>query len=242
MPPVSTVQTPLNTQPQPSVEPAVKIPASIILLVGPSGTGKSTALRNLPQDITKIVDAERKGMPFRVVNPAAVVPSDTRDTLLAEIRKAAKDPAIKIIAIDSVTAAIDQLQAYCEKMYKGFDIWKNYNDGIQDLFMELKATKKTVILTSLEEVVQIQGLDGGITTRRRAFVQGKEWANKGIESECISVWTSFAKRDKQSGKIEYFLGTQTDGVTLAKTPPFWGLPESMPNDVWAALQLAGKNI
>jgi hypothetical protein len=219
-----------------------KLPLALILIVGPSGTGKSTALRNLPQDITRIIDAERKGMPFRVTNPNTVVPSNTRDTLLSEIRKAARDPLVQIIGIDSVTAAIDQLQVHCEKTYKGFDIWKNYNDGIQDLFMELKATKKTIVMTSLEEVVQIQGLDGGITTRRRAFVQGKEWANKGIESECISVWSSFAKRDKQSGKIEYFLGTQTDGVTLGKTPPFWNLPETMPNDVWAALQLAGKNI
>ncbi|NBW21983.1 MAG: hypothetical protein EBR82_79925, partial [Caulobacteraceae bacterium] len=135
-------------------------------------------------------------MPFRVTNPAAVISSDNRDKLLVEIRKAAKDPAVKIIALDSVTAGIDQLQVYCEKMYKGFDIWKNYNDGIQDLFNELKATRKIGIITSLEEIVQIQGLDGGITTRRRAFVQGKEWANKGIESECIAVWTSFAKRDK----------------------------------------------
>jgi hypothetical protein len=217
-------------------------PATLIGIVGPSGTGKSTALRNLPQDITRIVDAERKGMPFKVTSPALVTPSDSREKLLVEIRKAAKDPAIKIIAIDSITAAIDQLQVWCEKTYKGFDIWKNYNDGIQDLFNELKATKKTVIFTSLEEVVQIQGLDGSITTRRRSFVQGKEWANKGIESECIAVWTSFAKKSKETGKIEYFLGTQTDGVTLAKTPPFWGVGDVIPNDVNLALQTIMQNV
>lgn len=220
----------------------IKYPATLIGLVGPSGTGKSMSLRNLPQDITRIIDAERKGMPFKVTNPALIEATSDRDTTLTAIRKAAKDPAIKIIVIDSLTAVIDQLQVWCEKKYTGFEIWKQYNDGIQLLFNELKAIGKTIIFTSLEEVVQIQGLDGSQTTRRRSYVQGKEWMNKGLESECIAVWTAFAKKPKDASEIQYFLATQTDGVTLAKTPPFWGVKTPVPNDVNALLETIAKNI
>ena len=219
-----------------------KYPPTLIGIVGPSGTGKSSALRNLPPAITRIIDTERKGMPFRVGNPNLVTPTESRDQLLLAFRKAAKDPAVSIIAIDSITAAIDQIQVWAEKDYKGFEIWKQYNDGIQELFNEFKKSGKLVLFTSLEEIVQIQGLDGSITTRRRAFVQGKEWANKGVESECIAVWNSFAKRNKDGGKIEYFLATQTDGVTLAKTPPFWNLDPVIPNDVNAALEKIIKSL
>ena len=37
----------------------------LIGIVGSSGSGKSTSLRNLPADKTIIIDLERKGLPFR---------------------------------------------------------------------------------------------------------------------------------------------------------------------------------
>lgn len=222
--------------PPPPVNP---YPKTLIGITGPSGTGKSTSLRNLDPKITRILDVERKGLPFKTP-PGFVVPVDTFDKLKVEIDKAKRDPAIQILVVDSITAAVEAIQVDCERNFKGFDIWKHYNDRIGELLISLKNSGKCCIITSLEEIVQIQGLDGGLTTRRRMFVQGKEWANKGIESECLAVWTSFAKRNKETQKMDYMFATQTDGVTLAKTPPFWGLAESMPNDVAAAIALAGK--
>lgn len=220
----------------------LKLPATLIGITGPSGVGKSTSLRNLPQDITRIFDVERKGMPFKVTNPALVVPVPDWPSFLGLLLKAEADPLVKIIVIDSITALFEANQVQCEKDYKGFEIWKVYNDNIAMTLSRLKAKGKTVIITSLEEIVQIQGLDGNPTTRRRMFVQGKEWANKGIESECLAVWTAFAKRSADKSTIEYCFATQTDGVTLSKTPRFWELPAVMPNDVWAALQLIAKNL
>lgn len=221
--------------------PLKKLPHTLIAVVGPSGTGKSMCLRNLPQDRIIILDLERKGMPFKIKNPACLVQSTSWANLLVQLRNASKNPNIDIIVIDSITRAIELIQTHCEQQFKGFEIWKNYNDMIGDLLYELKSYNKTVILTSLEEIVQIQGMDGSLTTRRRMFVQGKEWANRGIESECLAVWTCFARRDKESGKIAYMFASQTDGVTLAKTPPFWNLPEFMPNDISVAVATIIKN-
>jgi hypothetical protein len=126
--------------------------------------------------------------------PQLVVPIDSYDKLTVELNKLKKDTTKDLVVIDSITAAIDQLQVKCEMIYKGFDIWKNYNDGIQALCTNLKSLDKTVIITGLEEIVPIQGLDGSMTTRRRLYVQGKEWANKGIESECLAVWSVYANK------------------------------------------------
>ena len=218
-----------------TTQPKLQWPKTLIALVGPSGAGKSTSFRNVDPTRTVIFDTERKGMPFRVRDDKLVVPIDSYDKLTVALNNIKKDPTKDLVIIDSITAAIDQLQTKCEQIYKGFDIWKNYNDDIQSLCTNLKALGKTVIITGLEEIVPIQGLDGSMTTRRRLYVQGKEWANKGIESECLAVWSVYAKKEKGSDTIQYFFATQTDGVTTAKTPIFWGLPNPMENCVVKAL-------
>ena len=226
----------------PTPTPKPQWPKTLIALVGPSGCGKSTSFRNVDPTRTVILDAERKGMPFRVRDEKLVIPIDSYDKLTVELNKIKKDTTKDLVVIDSITAAIDQLQVKCEMMYKGFDIWKNYNDGIQTLCTNLKSLDKTVIITGLEEIVPIQGLDGSMTTRRRLYVQGKEWANKGIESECLAVWSVYAKKEKGSDSIQYFFATQTDGVTTAKTPIFWGLPNPMENCVVKALNKIAQEL
>ena len=119
----------------PQVKP--QWPRTLIALVGPSGCGKSTSFRNVDPARTVIFDAERKGMPFRVRTEGLVIPIDSYDKLTVELNKVKKDPSKDLVVIDSITAAIDQLQVKCEMMYKGFDIWKNYNDGIQTLCTNL---------------------------------------------------------------------------------------------------------
>lgn len=147
-----------TTSPQ-TIQPP-KWPKTLIALVGPSGSGKSTSFRNVDPARTVIFDAERKGMPFRVRDDKLVTPIDSYDKLTLELNKVKKDPTKDLVIIDSITAAIDQLQVKCEQMYKGFDIWKNYNDGIQTLCTNLKALDKTVIITGLEEIVPFRASTG----------------------------------------------------------------------------------
>lgn len=229
--PQSLVQTDLPSNPY---------PRTLIAVVGPSGTGKSTSLRNLPVENTAIADVERKGMPFRTkhepFSPNRV--QEFKDWFGKQI----KNPAIQIVVIDSMTALVDMLQTECEMSYKGFDIWKYYNDGIGELCRLFKTSGKCVVITALDEIVQMPDTMGNMTTQRRIYVQGKEWANKGIESECLAVWYSHGKRSKDSGKVEYLFGTQTDGITKAKTPQFWGLNDPEPNDLHAVLMKAVKAI
>lgn len=237
--PATIVNTPAAVT-QPDL-PASPFPRTLIAIVGPSGSGKSTSLRNLDPASTAIADVERKGMPFRTTLAPATfnLIRDFKTWFAAQV----KNPAIHIIVIDSMTALIDMLQTECEASYKGFDIWKYYNDGIAELCRLFKTSGKCVVITALDEIVQMPDLSGNMVTQRRIYVQGKEWANKGIESECLAVWTSHAKKAaKDSTEMTYLFATQTDGMTKAKTPQFWGLNNPEPNDLKAILTKASSNL
>lgn len=220
--------------------PSNPYPRTLIAIVGPSGSGKSTSLRNMPLATTAFCDAERKGMPFRTT--AELHKPDTIRGFKDWFNKQVKNPEIHAIVIDSMTALVDMLQTECEASYKGFDIWKYYNDGIGELCRLFKTSGKCVVITALDEIVQMPDLAGNMVTQRRIYVQGKEWANKGIESECLAVWYSHGRRAKDSGSVDYLFGTQTDGTTKAKSPQFWELNNPEPNDLFAILSKAGKNL
>ena len=95
------------TETIPQIKP--QWPKTLIALVGPSGCGKSTSFRNVDPTRTVILDAERKGMPFRVRDEKLVIPIDSYDKLTVELNKIKKDPTKDLVVIDSITAAIDQL-------------------------------------------------------------------------------------------------------------------------------------
>ena len=56
----------------------------LIGIVGSSGTGKSTSLRNLPLNETIIIDLERKGFPFKEAKNFQTITA----TILPEIKQA----------------------------------------------------------------------------------------------------------------------------------------------------------
>jgi hypothetical protein len=115
----------------------------LIGIVGSSGSGKSTSLRNLPIDKTIIVDLERKGLPFREAKNFQIITANT----LPDIDKAI-DTAIKnadIVIIESFTK-------YCEILIEG---------------------EATVVVTAIDEIVKIMQPTGGEYNTRRIKVQGK---------------------------------------------------------------------
>ena len=63
----------------------------IIGIVGGSGTGKSTSLRNLPADKTTIIDLERKGFPFKEAKQFDIISVDKIPDVNPAIEKAIKN-------------------------------------------------------------------------------------------------------------------------------------------------------
>ena len=185
----------------------------IIGIVGGSGTGKSTSLRNLPADKTTIIDLERKGFPFKEAKQFDIISVDKIPDVNPAIEKAIKNS--DIVVFESFTKYCEQLSSYASKMYKGYDVWSYYNKQIRDLLDKVKNEKAIFIFTAIDEIVRVTQPTGGEYNTRRIKVQGKQHEGC-IEKELLMVL--FTEVRKGENSIDYCFQTNSDGVTSAKTP------------------------
>ena len=210
---------------------------AIIGIVGGSGTGKSTSLRNLPPDKTYIIDLERKGMPFPKKFPYTAPCSSTTE-FDAALKDALADESCEVIVIESFTKYVEILHTLADKSFKGFDIWNYYNREIRTMLDKVKNDQAVVIFTAVDEIVELVQPSGNTFNVRRIKVQGKQHAGS-IEKEFLMVLFTEVKRDKD-GNTRYVFQTNSDGITSAKTP-MGMFPESyIDNDVNAVIE-AAKN-
>ena len=208
---------------------------AIIGIVGGSGTGKSTSLRNLPPDKTYIIDLERKGMPFPKKFPYTAPCSSTTE-FDAALKDALADESCEVIVIESFTKYVEILHTLADRSFKGFDIWNFYNREIRTMLDKVKNDHAVVIFTAVDEIVELVQPSGNTFNVRRIKVQGKQHAGS-IEKEFLIVLFTEVKRDKE-GNTRYVFQTNSDGITSAKTP-MGMFPEAyIDNDVNAVIETA----
>lgn len=207
----------------------------IIGVVGSSGTGKSTSLRNLPPDKTTIIDLERKGFPFKEAKNFKVISVNK----LPDVEKAI-DTAVKeseVVVIESFTKYCEILFSTAAKMYKGYDVWTYYNKSIRDILDRVKNEKAVVIFTAIDEIVRVTQPTGGEYNTRRIKVQGR--VHEGcIEKELLMVLFTEVRRTEDA--IEYCFQTNSDGVTSAKTPLGMFKDLYIPNDLNEVIKASDK--
>lgn len=188
--------------------------ARAILVVGPSGRGKSTSLRNLPKKFTKIMNSERKALPFKGGNEFTQTNVKEVGDIFNWIENMKADSTAKICVIDSFSACVDTILGEAKRLYKGFDVWNWYNDQIFRMFKgfkELYEQGKYVVVTGHDELVDEDG--SGV---KRLKVKGNEW--KGVlEKEFDVVFYAEVFVD-EGEKPEFKFRTQTNGKVPAKTP------------------------
>ena len=220
---------------EPPPNPTIKFPQPMIAIVGDSGTGKSTSLRNLPWDRTMLIDTEIKGLPFDA-QPKHYVAAKSTSATLDALRKAKLNKDLRYIVIDSFTKFAEYNLAECSKMYTGYDIYKQYSLKIKELLDAMRSDTHIVVMTAIPELVKIASESGTEVNARRIFIHGRELEAK-IEKEFLYVFFTSAKVAKD--KTEYQFVTNTDGVCSAKSPmgKFAG---RIDNDLAAALKVIDK--
>lgn len=204
-----------------------------ILIIGDSGTGKTSSLRNLPWDKVRFVDAEQKGLPFDGVPIDYVAPRGS-----IAIEKAMFTSDKPIVVLDSLTKYIEQLDAEMNEAHQGYEIWGNYNQRLSAFLNRCKSAKQTFILTAIPELLTVVSPDGmGNSNERRVATRGKGWEGK-IEKEFAYVFFTLYKTDMKATpvpKTSYYFQTNAAGTNRAKSPIGVFADLYIDNDINAAL-------
>lgn len=127
-----------------------------LLLVGPSGKGKTMSFRNMNPNTTGFINVEDKPLPFKNKFKYHNRPKTIADTKKA-LKEYADNKEINCICIDSLSAYMDMLLAECRATKKGFDIWSAYNEEIGKFLNFLKSIQKEVFITAHYEILGIEG-------------------------------------------------------------------------------------
>jgi len=207
----------------------------LIAIVGHSGSGKSTSLRNLDPKTTYILDLERKGFPFRNANRFNVIPVENANAFPRLLEKVLKEDDCETIVVESFTKYVEQVNTLATNSFKGYDIWAFYNRTIRNMLDSIKNDKATIIFTAVDDIVKIPQITGGESSHRRVKVQGKVHEGA-VEKEFLMVLFTEVRKNEKTSKMEYFFQTNTDGVTSAKTPMGMFDEQLIPNDIVTVLE------
>jgi len=198
-----------------------------ILILGASGSGKTTSLQNLPPLETTFIDTENKGLPFALHEDINYIAAESNLEVMTAMLKRKER---KYRVIDSFTDLTQSINTECNRKYNGFDIWKNVGNKIALFLDGMKSKECVTIVTAIGDLVEDITDDGMPTKVIRAATHGKMWEGK-IESKFLIVLQTIVKIDKKTGAKEYLFRTQSTLKSPAKCPAYLELDEYMPNDI-----------
>lgn len=194
-----------------------------IFIVGPSGTGKSSCLRNMDPNTTVILNTERKALPFKGGSKfVANVPIDSVDEWIKNFEIAIKLPEVKVIFTDSFTSLSEMIMAKAEKLYGGYDVFKYFSQEIYNILNMSKNLSKYIVFSGTD--MTVEGANG--VEERCISILGS-WKKK-VEKEFVIVL--FSEVAEAGDKVEYqFMTNRRNGIP-AKSPQGM-LPMHVPNDL-----------
>jgi hypothetical protein len=221
-----------------------------ILVIGPSGTGKSTSLRNCDPATTAILNSEQKALPFRGAanfklnktipgtqlegpegNQKEVASMDLYWSLFDRMMKGKKT---KLIVNESLTSLFEQQMRASARFFTGFDLWGNYAQEIGRILHRSKNTDKYVVMIGIDEIVE-----GSAGVEERFFSVQGSWKKK-VEKEFVIVLYTTCIINEESGEPEYkFITNKQKGFEACSAKsPMGMLPPIMGNDIAEVIKLS----
>ncbi len=205
-----------------------------IIVVGQSGHGKSSSLRNLNPLTTAIIIPECKVLPFqnasKFLHQVETTDMQGLNTAWAKFNTMKE---IEVIVIDSFSAYQRQILSFCRGAYKDWDIWSNHNKILAGILQITKRSEKFVVWLAIDEVIEKVTASGSKRTQRAVKVDGKELFGA-VESE-FTICLFCDCRDI-NGKTVYRFQTNTDTTDSAKTPMGMFNEQYIDNDLNLVIQ------
>lgn len=208
--------------------------ASVVLLVGRSGSGKSTSGRNLDPTTSFWINADQKDLPFKgwlgkynTANKNYLKTSSIGEILGLLKWLPTNAPNFKVVLIDTVNRIMTD-KVMRERNIKGFDKWSDLAGGVYDIIQfannHMPDDMTVVLMAHMAE-----GFTDTMTQYRKIQTSGKQLDSIALESMATIVLFTHVKHN--NGVNEYFFETQSDGISTAKSPE--GMFESflIPNDL-----------
>ena len=204
-----------------------------ICVMGESGSGKTTSLRNLPPDETYIIDCDGKGLSWKgwrqqynAEKKNYLITDNQRDILGIMQGISEKRPNIHNIVIDTINSVMvaDERRRINEKTY---DKWSDLAWAVYDITLlasRLRDDLNIIVLAHTQ--TEVDENTGERFTR--ILTNGKKLNKIGLEKYFTTVLLCKATADG------FVYETKANSST-AKTP-FWSFDaDTIPNDMQAAL-------
>lgn len=191
-----------------------------VLILGESGSGKSTSLRNFPADKVAVLNVASKPLPFR--NELMVRNGATYDKINTALQK----NTMKAYVIDDVQYLMS-FEFFEHARETGFQKFTNLGKNFFDMMMNIKnLTSEDTIVYLLSHVEQQS--DG----KQKMKTIGKMLDEKlTIEGLCtVVLWCKSALENKT---VTHKFVTQTDGTTTAKSPMDMFADLEIDNDLYS---------
>lgn len=184
-----------------------------ILLIGKSGSGKSTSLRNFTKDEVAVINVLGKPLPFKSDIKAPKI--DDYNNIISQIKMTKK----KAIVIDDSNYLITN-EFMNKSSIKGYDKYNEMANGFFNLINEIKNIEggKTVYLIMHEDTDE----DGNIKPKTIGKLLDDKVNIQGMFTVCIRSLF-------ENGK--YIFKLKTNGQDCVKTPFGMFEEESMDNDL-----------
>ncbi len=207
--------------------------AKVICIMGESGSGKTTSMRNLDPDTTYYIDADRKGLSWKGwkkqynTEKKNYFCSDEPDRVKAKLAGISeKCPKIKTVVIDTIGSIMvaDEMRRSREK---GFDKWLDLATCIWDMvdMAYLLREDLTVIFVAHTQTERTE--DGYIFTKIKT--SGKKLDKICLESKFTTVLVAKCING------EYVFETHAKNST-AKTPMGLFDTDKIPNDIKTVIE------
>ena len=155
-----------------------------IIVVGKSGSGKSSSLRNLNAERTAVLNTERKQLPFRGAKNFKNVPIPDLNTFNAAFKKGFDVWSFYNKEIDRILNLSKNTDKYI--VYLAIDGAYEGEDGVQERFVAVdgnrwkKRVEKEFVLCLFTDN-HYSNEDGGTKHRFRTQSQGKDSAKSPME-------------------------------------------------------------
>ena len=188
--------------------------AKSILVIGESGSGKTTAMRTLDTKSTLYIDCDKKGLSWKgwkntynAANKNYVKTSD-HETIRKLLMKAEEAKHIKVVVIDTINGLM--LDAEMERVReKGYEKWVDLADNVYGLIQMANMMRDdlTVIFVGHAETIT----DDAGYTHTRMKTNGRKLEKIVLESKFSTVLLA------KGNNGQYIFETQARNST-AKTP------------------------